>query len=124
MSRSIAIDRTITYMRKNKCLGSGPINLDGLAFNMTRYARRSLKSGADAPVEGFDKADRSHIDRPSDRANLHGLQRRKSLKGLPFLLTFSLHPYKFAPTNSPKLMGSDPRHGALNHIKRNTLQKR
>jgi hypothetical protein len=62
-------------------LGSGPIKLTKMAFDMTRDARKSSKNGVGAPVESFDAADRRQIERPSDRANLHGRQRRKALKG-------------------------------------------
>ena len=53
----------------------------GMALEMARYARKSPKSGAVAPIEGFDAADRSQIKRPLDRTNLHGLLCRKALKG-------------------------------------------
>ncbi len=36
-------------------------------------------SGLYAPVEDIDAAGRRQPDRPSDRADLHGLQRRKPL---------------------------------------------
>jgi hypothetical protein len=52
-----------------------------MAFEMARDARRSPKGGVVPPVEGFDAAGRRHIERPSDRADLHGLRRRKALKG-------------------------------------------
>ncbi|MAZ84696.1 MAG: hypothetical protein CME90_13990 [Hoeflea sp.] len=52
-----------------------------MALEMARYARKSSKSGAVAPVEDFDAADRSQIRRPSDRTNLHGLLCREALKG-------------------------------------------
>lgn len=51
-----------------------------MAVEMARDARKSLKSGVDAPVKVFDEADRSQIDRPSDRADFRGLPRRKILK--------------------------------------------
>lgn len=53
-----------------------------MAAGMTRDARKSPQSGANPPVEGFDKADRRHHGRPSDRADLHGLLRRNPLKGI------------------------------------------
>jgi hypothetical protein len=62
-------------------LGSGPVDLAGMAFEMARDTRKSLRSGVVPPVEGFDAADRSHVDRPPDRADLHGLACRKALKG-------------------------------------------
>ncbi len=52
-----------------------------MAFGLTSDARKSPTSGACPPVEGFDAAGRRQPDRPSDRADLHGLQRRKPLKG-------------------------------------------
>jgi hypothetical protein len=52
-----------------------------MAFEMARDARKSLRNGVTAPVEGFDVADRRHVDRPSDRADLHGLACRNALKG-------------------------------------------
>ncbi len=52
-----------------------------MAIKMARYARKSPRSGAVAPVEDFDAADRGQIKRPSDRTNLHGLLWRKALKG-------------------------------------------
>ena len=52
-----------------------------MAFEMARDARKSPKSGVVPPVEDFDAADRGRIDRPSDRADLHGPARRKALKG-------------------------------------------
>ena len=62
-------------------LGSGLIKLTEMAFGMTRDARKSTKSGVVPPVEGFDEADQRQLDRPSDRADLHGLLCRKPLKG-------------------------------------------
>src|SRR5690606_4390176 len=62
-------------------LGSGRINLTAMAFEMTRDARKSPKSGVTPTVEGFDAGDRRQLDRPSDRADLHGLHCRKPLKG-------------------------------------------
>ena len=53
-----------------------------MAFEMTRDARKSPTGGVVPPAEGSDTADRHHIDRPSDRANLHGRLRRKPLKGI------------------------------------------
>jgi hypothetical protein len=47
-----------------------------MAFEMARDARKSPKSGVVPPLEDFDAA-----DRPSDRADVHGLQRRQALKG-------------------------------------------
>ena len=44
-----------------------------MAAGMTRDARKSPKSGANPPVEGFDTAGRCQRGRPSDRADLHGL---------------------------------------------------
>ena len=63
-------------------LGSGPIDLIGMAFEMARDARKSPKGGVFPPAEGFDAAGRGPLDRLSDRADLHGLRRRKPLKGL------------------------------------------
>ena len=38
-------------------------------------------NGVFLPVEGFDAAGRSQMERPSDRADLHGLLCHKPLKG-------------------------------------------
>jgi len=78
-----AVDRFAGTAAKNgpDCLGSGPVNMTAMAFDMARDARKSPKSGVVPPVEDFDAADRRQIDRPSGRADLHGLQRRKALKG-------------------------------------------
>jgi len=65
-----------------------------MAFEMASAARKSPKSGVVPPVEGFDAADRRQFDRPSDRANLHGLLCRKTLKGFSLpaaLLRASAH---------------------------------
>ena len=62
-------------------LRSGLVNLTGMAFEMARDARKSPSSGVVPPVEGFDAAGRSQLDRPSDLADLHGLLCRKPLKG-------------------------------------------
>tara|TARA_B100000949_G_scaffold62946_2_gene55914 strand:- start:155 stop:271 length:117 start_codon:yes stop_codon:yes gene_type:complete len=35
----------------------------GMALEMARYARKSPKIGAVAPVEGFDVADRNQLNR-------------------------------------------------------------
>ena len=51
-----------------------------MACEMTRNARKSPMSGAVPPVEEFDDAGRRHIARPSDRADLHGRQRREPSK--------------------------------------------
>lgn len=56
---------------------------------MARDARKSPRSRAVPTVEDFDAAGRRQFDRPSDRVDLHALQRREALKG------FSL------PTASP-----------------------
>jgi hypothetical protein len=53
-----------------------------MAFGMTSNARKSPMSGLYAPVEGFDEAGRRQPERPSDRADLHGLQRRNPLKDI------------------------------------------
>ena len=52
-----------------------------MAFQKTRDARKYPKSGVYPPVEGFDAAGRRQMERPSDRADLHGLLCRKPLKG-------------------------------------------
>ncbi len=51
-----------------------------MANGLTRNARKSPQSGVASPVEDFDEAGRNHIERPSDRSDLHGRQRRKPLK--------------------------------------------
>ena len=51
-----------------------------LAFDMASHTRKSSKSGVYPPVKGFDAVGRRQIDRPSDRADLHGLLCRKPLK--------------------------------------------
>jgi len=53
-----------------------------MAIKMTRNASKGPKSGVVPPVEGFCAADRRQFVRPSDRVNLHGLQRRKPLKDI------------------------------------------
>ena len=50
------------------------------AFDMASDTRKSPKSGVYPPVEGFDAVGRRQIDRPSDRAGLHGLLCRNPLK--------------------------------------------
>ena len=52
----------------------------GMAFDMASTARKSPKSGVYPPVEGFDAVGRGQIERPSDRAGLHGLLCRNPLK--------------------------------------------
>ena len=61
-------------------LGSGPMNVMEMAFDMARITRKSPKGGVGAPAKDFDAVGRSQIERPSDRADLHGLHRRKPLK--------------------------------------------
>lgn len=51
-----------------------------MAFEMASNTRKSLKSGICCPVKGFDAVERCQIERPTDRAHLHGVLRRKSLK--------------------------------------------
>jgi hypothetical protein len=48
-----------------------------MAFEMPRDARKRPKSGVEAPVEDFDVAGRQQIERPKDRADLHGRPRHK-----------------------------------------------
>ena len=50
-----------------------------MAFDMASHTRKSSKSGVYPPVEGFDAVGRRPIDRPSDRAGLHGLLCRNPL---------------------------------------------
>ena len=61
-------------------LGSGPIHMIGMAFDMASHTRKSSKSGVCPPVEDFDTVGRQQIDRPLDRAHLHGLLCRDPLK--------------------------------------------
>ena len=51
----------------------------GMAFDMASHTRKSPKSGVYPPVEGFDAVGRRQIERPSDRAGLHGLLCRNPL---------------------------------------------
>ena len=51
-----------------------------MAFDMASDTRKSSKSGVYPPVEGFDAVGYRQIDRPSDRACLHGLLCRNPLK--------------------------------------------
>ena len=51
-----------------------------MAGEMARDARRSAQSGVYPPVKRFDAAARRQIARPSDRADLRGLMRRKPLQ--------------------------------------------
>ena len=51
-----------------------------MAFDMVSDTRKSQKSGVYPPVEDFDAVGRRQIDRPSDRARLHGLLCRNPLK--------------------------------------------
>ncbi len=60
------------FMRAGK-LGSGPIHVIEMAFDMASYTRKSSKSGVYPPVKGFDVVGRRQIERPLDRANLHRL---------------------------------------------------
>ena len=53
-----------------------------MAFEMTSNARKSPTSGVCPPVEGFDTAGRRQFERPADRADWHGCQRRNPLKGI------------------------------------------
>ena len=50
-----------------------------MAFDMASHTRKSPKSGVCPPIEGFDAVGRRPIDRPSDRARLHGLLCRNPL---------------------------------------------
>ena len=52
----------------------------GMAFDMASNTRKSPKSGVYPPVKGFDAVGRWQIERPSDRAGLHGLLCRNPLK--------------------------------------------
>lgn len=60
--------------------GSGPIHVIEMAFDRASHTRKSPKSGVYSPVEGFDAVGRRPIDRPWDRAGLHGLLCRNPLK--------------------------------------------
>ncbi len=51
-----------------------------MAFDRASHTRKSPKSGVYPPVKGFDAVGRRQIERPSDRANLHGLLCRNPLK--------------------------------------------
>ena len=51
-----------------------------MAFDMASHTRKSSKSGVHPPVKGFDAVGRRQIDRPSDRAIVHGLLCRNPLK--------------------------------------------
>ena len=51
-----------------------------MAFDRASHTRKSPKSGVYPPVEGFDAVGRWQIDRPLDRARLHGLLCRNPLK--------------------------------------------
>ena len=51
-----------------------------MAFDMASHTRKSSKSVVYPPVKGFDAVGRQSIDRPSDRAGLHGLLCRNPLK--------------------------------------------
>jgi hypothetical protein len=52
-----------------------------MAIETARDARKSPQSGVVPSIEDFDAAGRRQLDRPSDRAGLHGLLCRKPLKG-------------------------------------------
>ena len=51
-----------------------------MAFDMVSDTRKSPKSRVYAPVEDFDAVERRQIERPLDRAGLHGLLCRNPLK--------------------------------------------
>ena len=51
-----------------------------MAFDMASTTRKSPKSGVYPPVEGFDAVGRRPIERPLDRAGLHGLLCHNPLK--------------------------------------------
>ncbi len=51
-----------------------------MAFDMASDTRKSPKSGVYPPVKDFDAVGRRQIERPSDRAGLHGLLCRNPLK--------------------------------------------
>lgn len=51
-----------------------------MAFDIARNTRKNPQIGACVPLGDFDAAGRQQIVRPLDRANLHGLPRRKPLK--------------------------------------------
>ncbi len=51
-----------------------------MTFDMANRTRKSPKSGVYPPVKGFVAVGRRQIDRPSDRALLHGLLCRNPLK--------------------------------------------
>jgi hypothetical protein len=91
---------------KSTTLGSGPINLTGMAFEMTRDARRCLKSGVVPPVKGIDAVGRRQLDRPSDRADLHGLRRRKPLKGFSLPAGLLLVSAQIRSDHSSQINGS------------------
>ncbi len=61
-------------------LGSGPIHMIEMAFDMASHTRKSPKSGVYSPVKGFDAVGRQPIERPSDRVCLYGLLCRNPLK--------------------------------------------
>ncbi len=51
-----------------------------MAFDRASDTRKSPKSGVYPPLEDFDAVGRWPIERPSDRAHLHGLLCRNPLK--------------------------------------------
>ncbi|MGU3398360.1 hypothetical protein ACLBWS_01215, partial [Brucellaceae bacterium D45D] len=68
------------YFTENEPLGSGPINLMRMASEMTRYARKTVKTGVVPPVEQFDGADRQVILMSEGCGPSTRLLRRKALK--------------------------------------------
>jgi hypothetical protein len=77
-----------------------------MAFEMPRDARKSSKSGVDAPVEDFDDAGRRQIERPKDRADLRGRLRYKPLKGFNLPSGLLLVPAQIRSDHFSQINGS------------------